>query len=84
MESEKHEAPRALVSDLLERYGELMSGRPLRLALGFRSDRSFLRAALSGQLPVSTFRLPNRRGRYARTRDVSEWLRALADKSTES
>lgn len=62
---------------LLAEHGELMGGQALWRNLGFRSDRSFLRAAAAGKLPVATFHLPDRRGRFARTRDVAAWLAQL-------
>lgn len=64
--------------DLLARHGELMTGEPLRRALGFASERSFLRAARCKNLPVPIFELAGRRGRFARTRDVAQWLNSLA------
>ncbi|HZR02488.1 MAG TPA: hypothetical protein VFA81_04860 [Burkholderiales bacterium] len=63
--------------DLLARHGELMTGEPLRRALGFASERSFLRAAKGKNLPVRVFELAGRRGRFARTRDVAQWLSTL-------
>lgn len=64
--------------DLLERYGELMPGSAIRTFLHFTSDRSFRRAAAKQALPVAVFRVPGRRGWFARTRDVSAWLEAAA------
>ena len=66
-----------LKRDLLEANGELMTGMPLWRALGFKGERAFQRAAQRGWLPIAVFELPHRRGRYAKTRDVSEWLASL-------
>lgn len=66
--------PEQRLAALLEEHGELMSGRPLWRTLGFRSDRSFQRAAQRNTLPVPVFTLLSRRGRFARTRDVAAWL----------
>jgi len=63
--------------DLLARYGELMRGEDLRRALGYRSKRTFARAIQAGTVPVPLVGLPNRRGRFARTRDVARWLSNL-------
>jgi len=71
--------PDATLQTLLVAHGELMQGEALRRALGFRSERSFLRAVQAEQIPVPTFCLPSRRGRYARTRDVAAWLAGLAE-----
>ncbi|MCC8536830.1 hypothetical protein ACDH70_00955 [Xanthomonas axonopodis pv. poinsettiicola] len=62
---------------LLRRHGELLKGKALRQCLGFGSVRSFQRAVTEGALPVITFTLPGRRGRFARTRDVAAWLATL-------
>ncbi|MBB3814761.1 hypothetical protein FHY13_003132 [Xanthomonas arboricola] len=62
---------------LLRRHGELLTGKALRQCLGFGSVRSFQRAVTEGALPVITFTLPGRRGRFARTRDVAAWLATL-------
>jgi hypothetical protein len=63
--------------ELLDRHGELMSGRHLRQCLGFANVRAFRRAIAHGAVPVVTFTLPGRRGRFARTRDVAAWLATL-------
>ena len=65
------------LQQFLVAHGELMSGDDLRRALGFRSERSFLRAFRAQELPVATFCLPKRRGQFARTRDVAIWLSSL-------
>jgi len=62
------------LADLLAEHSELMSGRALWHALGFRSERSFQRAVQQGTLPVPVFTQPSRRGRFARTRDIAAWL----------
>jgi hypothetical protein len=67
-----------LVSFLLERYGPLLHGRNLWLTLGYVSAQSFRKAVRSGTVPVVTFTIENRRGRFAKTRDVVEWLENLS------
>ena len=62
---------------MLAQHGELLEGKALLRSLGYRSSRSFARAVAQGQVPVPTFVLPGRRGRYARTRDVAQWLETL-------
>ena len=63
--------------ELLLRHGELMSGKHLCQCLGFANVRAFRRAIAHGAVPVMTFTLPGRRGRFARTRDVAAWLVTL-------
>lgn len=66
---------------LLERFGPLIGGADLRRALGFRSDVTFHRAARQGQLPVKVFKIEGRRGKYALTTEVAQWLcRVSADR----
>lgn len=63
-----------LARALMERFGPLMGGADLRRALGFRSDVTFHRAARLGQLPVKVFKIEGRRGKYALTTEVAQWL----------
>jgi hypothetical protein len=70
---------------MLGRYGVLVGGRDLWLSLGFRSAASFQRAVRQNALPVTVFRVPGRRGKYALTADVAAWLDkvvATAENST--
>ena len=48
--------------------------------LGFRTARAYQTAVKSGRLPIRTFDVPGRRGRFARTVDVADWLDALGAK----
>lgn len=63
---------------LLEQFGPLMCGRSLWAALGYTSAQAFRRAVRAGSVPIKTFTLEHRRGRYARTLDVADWLANLA------
>ena len=69
---------------LLHEHGELMGGQVLRKCLGYRAARAFQIAALAGRLPVPTFELPGRRGRYAKTVDVARWLDSLGQTADEA
>ena len=64
----------ALTKRLLSSHGELIGGLPLARCMGYRTARAFQVAAQRGQLPIETFPLPGRRGRYARTFQVARWL----------
>lgn len=64
----------ALTARLIAEHGELVGGNALRRCLGYRTQRAFQMAIQRGQVPVETFSLPGRRGRYARTFQVAEWL----------
>lgn len=71
------EPQRQLLLDLEAQHGPLLSGPPLYRALGLPSAAAFRQAASRGQLPVPIFTIPNRRGRFALTRDVAAWLAGL-------
>lgn len=71
------ESERQLLLDLEAQHGPLLSGPPLYRALGLPSAAAFRQAASRGQLPVPIFAIPNRRGRFALTRDVAAWLARL-------
>ena len=70
--------------EFLDRYGEVMCGRDLCRALGYGSAKSLRRAQQNGLLPTIVFELPNRRGRYALTRDVVAWLQRCRDSAEEA
>lgn len=59
---------------MLRALGPILGGETLWRALGFSSAYSFRRACARGEIEVPMFRLPNRRGRYAYTAEVSRWL----------
>lgn len=63
-----------LISDMEERYGPMMGGNALYSALGFRRYAAFHRCKEKGEIGVSVFALPGRRGWFALTRDVASWL----------
>jgi hypothetical protein len=76
-------APDDLLADLLSAHGELIGGADLARCLGFKTPRAFQKAASAKRLPVQTFTLKGRRGRFARTRDLAAWLASLAHRPTE-
>jgi hypothetical protein len=43
-------------------------------ALGFPTADAFLKARLRNRLPVPTFAMEGRRGRFAATTDIAAWL----------
>lgn len=58
------------------RYGEIMGGSHLRKALGFSSTAAFCKALERNTLDLAVFYVAGRRGRFALTIDVVEWLLA--------
>ncbi|OIQ97598.1 hypothetical protein GALL_203570 [mine drainage metagenome] len=67
----------ALKSVMLKEYGPLMGGEDLRRALGYRTWSAFARAVRSGVLAVTIFEIPGRRGKFALTPEVADWLTKL-------
>ena len=63
---------------LLKEHGPLMSGEALWKSLGFKTSAAFRQAKSQGRLNVHVFTMPNRRGTYAFTKHVVEWLELLA------
>lgn len=64
----------SLESDLTDRYGPLLSSSALTRVLGYASADAFRQALARKTVPVPVFRMPNRRGHFALTRDVAPWL----------
>lgn len=66
-----------IFEELQARFGPLIGGKELALALGFASTTAFRQALRRGNIPVKVFVLPSRKGKFALTRDVSRWLETL-------
>jgi hypothetical protein len=69
-----------LTRSLTQQYGPFLSGKDLMRNLGFRSHSSFARARKKGLLEVAVFDLEGRRGPFALTQEVAEWMAALPAK----
>lgn len=59
---------------LIERHGELMGARVLSEAIGYPSLAAMNMAIKRGKLNIKTFEIEGRKGRYALTVDVANWL----------
>lgn len=68
----------SLANQLIDKHGPLISGEDLWKSIGFTSATAFKQAKSKGRLDIPVFSLPNRRGSYAFTEHVAEWLRKLA------
>lgn len=64
----------ALENDLTERYGPVLPSSVLVRVLGYSSADAFRQSLARRTVPVPVFRMPNRRGHFALTRDVAQWL----------
>lgn len=59
---------------LIRALGATVGGEALTRALGYRSQDAFRKAHSRGRVPVATFEVEGRRGRFASASDVAEWL----------
>lgn len=63
-----------LESELTARYGVMMANNDLRQTLGYASADAFRQALSRKTVPVPVFSIPNRRGKFALTKEVATWL----------
>lgn len=67
-----------LAKEMLAQYGPLLGGAALHQALGFTCAAAMRQAVIRNQVGVRLFNIANRRGKFALTRDVAEWLASCA------
>lgn len=67
-------AQEALASELSQRYGEVMGGKILWHALGYKTLAAFKQSINRGTLTLPTFFIDGRKGRHALTSEVAAWL----------
>lgn len=72
-----------LESRLLDEYGPLLGGADLIKSLGYRTHSAFRRAQRLGLLGVRVFSIPDRKGKYALTRDIAAWIEKVAECSKQ-
>ncbi len=70
-----------LESRLQKQYGPTIGGNDLYQALGFRTYASFYRSQKIGMLGIHVFKITGRRGWFAATSDVAEWLDKQSSKN---
>lgn len=66
---------------LNQTYGPLINGKQLASLLKFPSMAAFRQALRRGLLPVRVFELPGRKGKFALTGDVVQWLIDIESKN---
>ncbi|HET7332905.1 hypothetical protein [Dyella sp.] len=69
----------SITRDLAVEYGPLLDAAATAKALGFKSQDALRQARRDGRLPISMFRLPGRRGWFASTQAVIEWIDAQVE-----
>lgn len=73
-ETEIQQLASELSESLTAQYGPILGSTALIKALGYPSSGAFQQALARGTVPVPIFRIDNRRGSFALTRDVALWL----------
>ena len=68
-----------LASNLIANHGPLISGESLWRSIGFTSATAFRQAVAQDRIDIPVFSLPKRRGTYAFTKHVADWLKHLAE-----
>ena len=69
-----HKLALILEQRLIDRYGTMLSSRALARELAYPSEQAYRQALMRGTMPIKTFTLPKRRGRYALTIDLARWI----------
>lgn len=69
---------------LIAALGATVGGNTLSRALGYRSQDAFRKAHQLNRLPVHTFELAGRRGRFAAATDIAQWLWKHRDVSSQN
>lgn len=59
---------------LLNRYGPLLGGNELVSILGFKTKAAFYRSIRMNTLGVEVFNIAGRKGKFALTENVANWL----------
>lgn len=67
-----------LKDELIKQDGPLIGGLDLRNMLGYKAASTFNRAKRLNLIGVHVFELPNRRGSFALTTDVVDWLKNVS------
>ena len=68
---------------LIRALGATVGGECLTKALGYPSQDAFRKARHRGRLPVSTFEVQGRRGRFASAADIAAWLWGMRAEFTQ-
>lgn len=63
-----------LKEELVKKYGVMVNGQSLYEALGYTSGNAFRQALKRGNIQVPLFEVPNRKGKFALTKDIAAWI----------
>lgn len=70
-----------ITASLVEKYGWILGSQDLTKALGYRTYAAFNKAASRSTLPVQTFTIAGRRGRFALAPVVAAWLATVGQQA---
>jgi hypothetical protein len=73
-----------ILDSMLARWGYVIGGVGLRQALGFPTQAALRQAILRGSVPVKLFSMNGRRGHFALTHEVSQWLASQSSNQAEA
>lgn len=73
-----------ILDSMLSRWGYVIGGVGLRQALGFPTQAALRQAILRGSVPVKLFSMNGRRGHFALTHEVSQWLASQSGNQGEA
>ncbi len=59
---------------MITALGATVGGQALTKALGYPSQDAFRKASQRGRLPIRTFEVTGRRGRFAAATDIAQWI----------
>jgi hypothetical protein len=66
---------------LLNKYGPLVGGEELICILGFKTKAAFYRSLRMNKLGVEVFNIEGRKGKFALTENVADWLSSFNKKT---
>ena len=72
-----------LRAEFLELYGPVVGGADLVRALGYSNAAAFRQTRRQGRISLNIFTLPARRGSFALSTDVADWLIAARQTGKE-
>jgi hypothetical protein len=68
---------------LAQQHGPLLDAAATAKAMGFRTSDALRQARRDGRLAISMFRIPGRRGWFARTEAVVAWLDSAGEPASQ-
>ena len=67
---------------LFEQYGPLIGGNDLAKVLGYKTAGAFNKSLRQSRIDLRIFDIKGRKGKFAYTHDVVQWINQLLTKSS--